>query len=197
MTLRKNLAEALRDLSQNSYLLAVATVDLQRRAPGEIAAALQPAVQELCSDERPLPVGTVAMSDDEVQQRLPRISQFMTDVLLVEMQAMFHAHLMLASGRTLAQQAVQIESLLNGWAARRSPEFLWAYRDVILLTEIRNAVMHARGLIQLPNQRLCDAGWTEEELRSEVSLKARSFSDFLRFKRAVRTVANEILPDGE
>jgi len=40
-----------------------------------------------------------------------------------------------------------------------------------------------------------DAGWAEDELRGERRLHSRSFPDFLAFKRGVRTVANEALPN--
>lgn len=195
MSLRDDLSTALRELSQNSYLLAVATVHLQTCKPSDIAASLQPAVQQLCGDKKPLPPGSVVMKPAEVRKRLPHVSQFVTDVLLVEMQAVFHSHLMLAANHTLDEPAKQIEALLGGWPGRLSPKFSWAYRDIILLTEIRNAVMHARGAIHVPNERLKNAGWSPDALAAEPSLTNRSFSDFLRFKRAVRTVANEVLPD--
>jgi hypothetical protein len=136
------------------------------------------------------------MSAKDVFRLKPAFASFTTDLLLVELQALLHTHLMLAAGYTLDQPALQIEALLAKlWPRDTRSDNEWAYREVILLTEIRNAVMHARGQVDRRSQRLLDAGWSPQELDSEPRLDQRSYSDFLRFKRAVRTVANEAIPE--
>jgi len=195
MNLRSDLSEQLRRLSQQSYLLAHSTVLLGRLGALEISNGLAESVDALCTDGVPVSEDSVVVSEAHVKLLLKEQNQFVTDVLLVEMQALLHTHLMLASNHPLDERAIQIEALLNGlWPAQARGDHAWAYREVVLLTEVRNAVMHTRGKLELPNQRLLDAGWTQEELVGERRLTTRSFSDFLRFKRAVRTVANEALP---
>lgn len=195
MGLRRDLTAELRELTQQSYLLAVATSSLLNRADAEILSALPGAVNQLCSDGRVVPEESIEMSAQEVHRLKPSFANFAADLLLVELQALLHAHLMLAAGHTLDVPAHQIESLLAKlWPKERRGNNEWAYREVVLLTEIRNAVMHARGKVDRSSQRLLDAGWSLPELESEPRLDQRSYSDFLRFKRAVRTVANEAMP---
>src|SRR5918992_1899361 len=173
MELRRNLTLELRELTQRSYLLALATVALLDLENSEIAANLPKAVNQLCSDGRVVPEESIEMSAQEVYRLKGTFASFTTDLLLVELQAIFHTHLMLAAGHTLEQPALQVESLLAKlWPRDKRSNNEWAYKEVILLTEVRNAVMHARGQIDRRNPRL----------------GSRSYSDFLRFKRAIRTV---------
>lgn len=196
MELRRNLTLELRELTQRSYLLALATVSLLDLENSEIAANLPRAVNQLCSDGRIVPDESIEMSAREVNRLKPSFASFTTDLLLVELQAIFHTHLMLAAGYALDQPALQMEALLAKlWPKDARGRNEWAYKEVILLTEVRNAVMHARGQIDRRSQRLLDAGWSTEELDSEPRLGGRSYSDFLRFKRAVRTIANEAIPE--
>lgn len=195
MSLRDDLTFQLQRLSQHSYLLAYSTSQLLNCSYSEIATGLAKGVNRLCTDAQVVPEESVEVSTTQIKKLLPEHIQFVTDVLLVEMQALMHTHLMLAANHSLDVQARQIESLLADlWPVERRGTNAWAYRELLLLTEIRNAVMHARGEISLPSQRLLDAGWTEQELAQERRLTKRSFSDFLRFKRVVRTIANEVLP---
>lgn len=196
MGLRQDLQSQLTLISRRSYLLAQATARLLETNPKDLGLSLAASVNVLCTDGQPIPEDAIAMTEQQVREQLPVLNQFMTDVLLVELQALLHTHLMLAANNSLEDQAQQIESLLAKlWPAAARANREWAYRDVILLTEIRNAVMHRRGNVEVPNPRLRDAGWSDDELLAERRLRKRSFSDFLAFKRAVRTVANEALPD--
>lgn len=196
MELRRNLTIELRELTQQSYLLALGTVSLLDLDNLEIVARLPRAVNQLCSDGRVVPDEAIEMSAQEVQRLRSLFGSFATDLLLVELQALFHTHLMLAAGQNLDQPAWQIEALLAKlWPRDARGASEWAYKEVILLTEIRNAVMHARGQVDRRSQRLLDAGWSLKELDGEPRLDRRSYSDFLRFKRAVRTVANEAIPE--
>jgi hypothetical protein len=194
MELRRNLTLELRELTQRSYLLALATVSLLDLENSEIVQKLPNAVNQLCSDGRIVPDEAIEMSAQEVYRLKPSFASFTTDLLLVELQAIFHTHLMLAAGHSLEVQAKQMESLLDKlWPKDARGTNVWAYKEVILLTEVRNAVMHARGQIDKRSQRLLSAGWSLQELDREPRLNSRSYSDFLRFKRAVRTVANEAI----
>jgi hypothetical protein len=194
MDLRRNLTKELRELSQQSYLLALATTSLLDQDSSDIARSLPEAVNKLCSDGQVVPDESVEMTPKEVKRLKASFTSFTTDLLLVELQALLHTHLMLAAGYTLDQPAVQIEALLAGlWPKEGRGESEWAYKEVILLTEIRNAVMHARGQVDRRSQRLLSAGWSRQDLDDDTRLERRSFSDFLRFKRAVRTIANAIL----
>jgi hypothetical protein len=194
MDLRRNLASELRELTQQSYLLALATVSLLEQDSSDIVTSLPKAVNQLCSDGRVVPDEAVEMTPKEVKRLKASFTSFTTDLLLVELQALLHTHLMLAAGYTLDQQAIQMEALLAGlWPKAKRGDSEWAYKEVILLTEIRNAVMHARGQVDRRSQRLLLAGWSEQDLDDEPRLAQRSFSDFLWFKRAVRTIANEVL----
>lgn len=196
MELRRDLTIELRELTQRSYLLALATVSLLGTENSEIVANLPKAVNQLCTDERIVPDESIEMSAREVYRLKPSFASFTTDLLLVELQAIFHTHLMLSAGHTLEQPAVQMEALLAKlWPREVRRDNEWAYKEVVLLTEVRNAVMHARGQIDRRSQRLLDAGWSPQELDSERRLGSRSYSDFLRFKRAVRTVANEAISE--
>lgn len=196
MELRRDLTLELRELTQRSYLLAMATVSLLSLENSEIVANLPKAVNQLCTDGRIVPDESIEMSAQEVYRLKPSLASFTTDLLLVELQAIFHTHLMMAAGHTLEQPALQMEALLAKlWPKDLRRDNEWAYKEVILLTEVRNAVMHARGQIDCRSQRLLDAGWSLQELASEPRLGSRFFSDFLRFKRAVRTVANEAIPE--
>ena len=196
MELRRDLTLELRELTQRSYLLALATVSLLDLENSDVVAKLPKAVNQLCSDGRIVPDESIEMSVQEVYRLKPSFASFTTDLLLVELQAIFHTHLMLAAGYTLEEPALQIESLLAKlWPRDVRSNNAWAYKEVVLLTEVRNAVMHARGQIDRRSQRLLDAGWSLQELESEPRLGSRSYSDFLRFKRAVRTVANEAIPE--
>lgn len=194
MDLRRNLASELRDLTQQSYLLALATVSLLERDNSNIVTSLPEAVNQLCLDGRVVPDDAIEMTPKEVKRLKASFASFTTDLLLVELQALFHTHLMLAAGYSLDHPAVQMEVLLASlWPKANRGDSEWAYREVILLTEVRNAVMHARSQVDKRSQRLLDAGWSMGELDAEPRLDRRSFSDFLHFKRAVRTIANEVL----
>lgn len=194
MDIRRNLTSELRELTQQSYMLALATVSLLERDNSDIVTSLPEAVNQLCSDGRVVPDNAVEMTPKEVKRLKVSFASFTIDLLLVKLHALFHTHLMLAAGYKLDQPAVQMEALLASlWPKEKRGDSEWACREAILLTEIRNAVMHARGQVDKRSKRLLDAGWSIKDLEDEPRLARRTFSDFLRFKRAVRTIANEVL----
>src|SRR5262245_45588946 len=112
MSLRTDLTTQLRELSQRSYLLAYGTAQLINAEPATIAGSLADAINHLCIDGRVVSSDAVEMDASEVRVHLKEINKFMTDVLLVELQALLHTHLMLAAGKSLQDPALQMEALL-------------------------------------------------------------------------------------
>ncbi len=215
-TPRERLKERLGGLTRLEYLAVYAALELGRRDTEDVAEALPSRIREL-SQSAKNPSGRrfeqedIRIRPDQVAELARRLPAFVVDLLLVDLEAFVHGFLADLAGRTVSEDTASIEVLVaHLWpkgarivaqakktgrpAVREGPEH-WSYREVVLLSEVRHSIVHGNGEVDLgrSRQRLLDAGWTNDELDGEASLRTRTINDFLRFKRAVRTLANEAL----
>lgn len=189
----KPLDENLKEFSRLAYLLAYATDISGATDAGDVVNGLEQAVRNQCHDPERLSPGSIKMKPAEVESFRQRLPGFLADLLIIALDTFLHARLAAACDREASDTASPYEEDLSRlWPKERRTGKEWAYKDVILLAEVRNAIVHADGIVKAHHQRLADAGWSEEALNRETCLRQRSFGHFLRFKRAVRTIANEV-----
>jgi hypothetical protein len=184
------LAQDLRRLTQLSYLLATGASLVKELDPRTISSSLQWRVQELCTDGQT--VKTVALRPADVTATCTQLPGFTADILLVYLETLFHSRLADALGITGTALTPPIETLLHRRSATSRNQ--WWYRELVLLAVIRNSVAHSNGVVGSPYTRLTNAGWKEAEVNALSCLTHRSFADFLRFKRAVRTAGTQLCP---
>ena len=182
----------LKRLTQMSYLLASGASLVTESSSTEMSNRLQARIAILCSDGQPLK--RVAFSAEDVAKRRVELPSFLADLLLVHLNTLLHSTLAQYAGVLAEEQAPSLETLVMKLSQLdKVPRAEWWFRDIILLSEIRHRVVHGDGKVFLPCQRLLAAGWENTMLSSETCMTQRSFSDFLRFKRSVRTAANNLL----
>jgi hypothetical protein len=181
-------AQELRHLTQLSYLLATGVSLVKELDPRTISASLQWRVQDLCTDGQT--VKTVAMREADVAAARTRMPGFTADILLVYLETLFHSRLADALRLSGTKPTPAIEKVMRRRRPTSGSE--WWYRDIVLLAVIRNAVAHANGVVSPPYTRLLAAGWNASDVTNLPCLASRSFADFLHFKRAVRTAANQL-----
>lgn len=191
MSALSSFRKELKYLTQQSYLLASGVSMVTEVPPSSVARTLKKRIQSLCTDGQP--VTSAALSTSQVCTVRKKLPGFSADLLLVFLDTVVHVHLAEEAGIPAHMQPPSVEDLVAQLGGAGAPVDEWWFRDVVLLSEIRNKIVHGDGKIALPCQRLTAAGWTDAALASEACLKSRSFSDFLRFKRAARTTANGLL----
>lgn len=215
--LRAQLARFLGRLSRLTYLAVYAAIALRDIDADVIARQLPGALKQL-SGEAPDESGRyfeesdVNMQPEQIDGLRTELPSFVVDMLIVELEAFVHGFLGDASGQQINEDAKPIETLIAGlWprearyeaqkkkSGKGAPGEHWSYKDIILLSEVRHSIVHGDGKVSLERsqQRLRVAGWTEEELAPRTALEKRDFKDLLRFKRAVRTLANEVIAFAE
>ena len=140
-----------------------------------------------------MPVTAAALNAADIRARRVELPRFLADLLLVYLEAVVHLRLSSHAGAPSDAQPPPMEALVAKLGVDGVPTGEWWYKDLVLLSEIRNRVVHADGVVRVPCQRLFAAGWEEVDLRAERCLAMRSYSDFLRFKRSARTAANRLL----
>lgn len=214
-SLRSQLEGILGRLSRMDYLAVFAALEVSAAEPSDVAKRL-PAALKQYSDasphepERSLDSNAIEVGADQIRELQGELPGFVVDLLVVDLEAALHGFLSEAAGVDISKDSSSLENLLNKlWPgdARRDAQARksgrgragraehWSYQDAILLSEVRNAIVHGNGnvLLQRCKQRLLDAGWTEKTLNEQRVLNERGLNDLLRFKRAVRTIANEVL----
>ncbi|MBL8679410.1 MAG: hypothetical protein JNK05_09610 [Myxococcales bacterium] len=201
------LKSFLKRVTQQGYLALYASSLVQKEGPDAIAAdlpqrlgALEQHVDPALSVKK-----NVNMTVSDVRALLPTIPNFIVDLLIVDLEANLHLFLSDLAGIDRSATAQSFENLLaKVWPrdARTKPDKTnleqgehWSYRQVILLSVIRNAIVHNGGHLDLLRvaARLRDACWTDDEIRDVVRMRERRIDDLFRFKRAVRTLANSAL----
>lgn len=209
--LLKDLERFLGRLSRRDYLAIYAASILQDKDPNEVAAELPSRLGDLEEvEENGRSVAKIKLRPDQITELTPGLPDFVIDLLLVDLEAFIHDFLTDAAGCDKAANSQPLESLVaKVWPAdaRRDAQEKkagkgstgraehWSYKDLILLSEIRNAIVHGDGevLLARTTNRLQASGWTDEELDKITIYKRRSIDDLFRFKRAVRTLANEAI----
>ncbi len=213
---RDRLVALLGRLTRLDSLLIYAALNLRSREVSGIAQDLPNILKEF-SDESPehtgrtFAEGGIRISAEQIAAVLPTLPAFTIDLLLVDLEALVHGFLADLVGLARTDDSQPLEKLLARlWpkearrkaqderlAGKDGPEEHWSYREIILLSEIRNAIVHGDGRVDpARDQRLKNAGWTNDELAQDnlrQILEARGFNDFLRFKRASRTLLNEVI----
>jgi hypothetical protein len=213
--LREHLRKFLGRLSRLDYLAVFAAVALKEHAPAEIAAALSTTLKELSqsaddNNGRDFDEDAVGMRPEQIAELRGDLPDFVVDLLIVALEAFVHGFLTDAAGLQPTDDSKPLETLLASlWPrearfdaqqkkagmGKEGRAEHWSYKEVLLLSEVRNAIAHGNGtvILERSKQRLKDAGWTETELAASQVLAKRTFNDLLRFKRAVRTLANEVV----
>lgn len=189
------LREKLGELTRESYLLGYAVAQLATVNPHKIESELQLSISDLLRNPGELKIDSIEMSSNQIQEFIKYLPVRLGQILVTSLDSFFHAFLDKVAGR-IDENSVQFETdIAVMWPREDRGEKAWAYKDVILMAEVRNAIVHGNGELQdARRQRLRDAEWTDDEInRVQKILKTPSFDDFLRFKRAVRTVANAVL----
>lgn len=190
------LGKKLGDGTRHMYLLSFAVSVLREQSPSEIAATLQNRLTAMCREPDKVKSDAINMTTPQVREASRSLSGYLADLLIVDLDATLHSILNALDGEAPRDGDPPFETVLGRlWPKEVRGEHAWAYRDVILLAEVRNTIVHGSGEVDLLERggRLQAAGWDREELRKEEVLRSRSLDDVLRMKRAVRTVANEAL----
>jgi hypothetical protein len=189
------LIQKLGELTRESYLLGYAVAQLATFNPHKIESELQTSISELLRKPDELKIDSIEMSPNQIQEVVKYLPVHLGQILITNLDSFLHAFLDKVAGR-IDENAVQFETdLAIMWPRGNRGEKAWAYKEVILMAEVRNSIVHGNGELQdARRQRLQDAEWTDDEInRVQEILKTPSFDDFLRFKRAVRTVSNAVL----
>lgn len=194
--LKARLAKRLGAETRRLYLLAYAVAGLVEQDADEIADKLEAAVRRMCREANEVTEGAINMTASQVRREVKRLPEYLMDLLLINLDATLHSLLNgMDEGSSRDGDAPFEEILARRWPSDERGTKGWAYRDIILLAEVRNAIVHGDGEVDLQSRgaRLYDAGWSSEELEGEPILRSRCLDDVLRMKRAVRTVANQAL----
>lgn len=191
VTLNDEFFDRLGELSRRAYVLAFAMSEIEKVSPASFGDDLQVRFERFCHDGRQMDPQAIQIQPEQVRQVRRELPSFIADLLLVSLESEFHGLLMrLFFPDKIDESSKPLEELFNCFAPRQEQgEHRWAYQDAILLAEIRNAIVHGQGVVKASHPRLLAAGWSSEILSNETCLDYRSFSDFLRFKRCVRTIA--------
>lgn len=181
----------LKRLSQMSYLLGAGVALVVETDQRVISQSLRRRIESLCTDGKP--VTAAALKATEVGACRVELPRFIADLLLVYLEAVLHLRLASRAGVPSSKQPPSIEVLVARLGVGGLPTDEWWFKDLVLLSEIRNKVVHSDGAVRVPCKRLIAAGWEQSHLDAQPCLVTRSYSDFLRFKRSARTAANKLL----
>jgi hypothetical protein len=219
VTLRSHLEKFLGRLSRLDYLAVFSAIEVSEADPATVVARLPGALKRYSNsspDEsgRSLNEKAIEVRAEQILELKSELPGFVVDLLVVDLEAFLHGFLSDAAEVDVANDSSPLETLLSKlwpgdarWAAQerrsgRGPAGRaehWSYSDVVLLSEVRNAIVHGNGevLLARSRQRLLNAGWSDESLKNLRLLRERGLNDLFRFKRAVRTIANEVLTYAE
>jgi hypothetical protein len=189
------LKDKLGSLTRRGYVLAFAAAQLPDMDPKKATKQLQTSVATLCREVKDLKIDSIELRSDQFLEIRKTIPSFLVDLLLIDLDAFLHGFLNRALNKNIDKTDESYETLLAQIDKNLKEQHAWAYKEILLLAEIRNSIVHGNGVISLESRskRLVGAGWKEEELISLPLLEERKFDDFLRLKRAVRTIANAAL----
>jgi len=187
MIVRRNFRTELQRVTELSYLLGSGCALVVQEPPDATAAGVRERLQSLCTDGRP--ITRAGLRRSQIRPRRKELPSFVADLLLVHLAAFSHVRLALACGCAPDAEAPATETLL-GKRPGTLPD--WCRRDIVLLAEVRNSIVHGDGTVSPKNPRLAAAGWDPDMLATDGALSSRSFNHVLRFKRAVRTAGNAL-----
>jgi len=212
------LEKRLGSLSRRSYLLLYATLKLPEVSSELISSTLSETLAQATSsspDDYTFSADSVNLDPKQIQKLAPDLASFASELLLVAMEAMIHGFMSELVGDSITGKQRSLEELLAVlWPAKcrkaRQKEIWggratmhdgqpvhdehWSVRDIMLLAEIRNAIVHGDGVVRFDrSNRLSEHGWSETDLALTKILATRTINDVLRFRRAVRTLANEVV----
>lgn len=185
----------LKRFSHDSNVMLLATQLLTERDHQEVAAELPRALGR--AGGRGDAASGIKMKPAEIQTAMTGAVGAMVDLLLVRLEAELHAHLQEAHGHDPDDDSHPLETLCASARPSRNEALsgsMTDYREVILLSCIRNAVVHGDGTVRWSRfgNRLAAAGWVEEAATAKTCLNGpRSFEDLLHFKKVVRSVATQ------
>lgn len=186
----------LKKFSHDSNVLLLAAQLLKERDHQEMAAELPRALGR--AGGRSVASG-IKMKPGEISLAMTNAVGAAVDLLLVRLEAELHAHLQEANGYDPDDHARSLEMLCASVRPSREETLSGEktdYREVILLSCIRNAVVHGDGTVRWSRfgKRLAAAGWVAEAVTGRTCLNGpRSLEDLLHFKRVVRSVATQQL----
>jgi hypothetical protein len=178
-------AAQLKRLTQDSYLLMHSVVTTKTADPAQVSTSLSDTLSSVCRSGRRVaePHKSLILPDQvsDIRERLPCS---LSRLLIVRLDSMMHEVLSRKSRRA---KDLRFEHDL-AWAKSE-----WWYREVILLAEVRNHIVHGDGLSEDRSKRLKKAGWSPEEIEQQSArFTNTSYSDFLDFKKVVRTALNRV-----
>jgi hypothetical protein len=186
--LRERFFREFATLTQHIYLCAFAAVRLPETDFEEVATDVAQSCKSLLSSADEYWNDAIEGRKQKLEEATKTFPKFMLELLIVRLDSTLHALLdELDSGVADGEkQCGQFEQQLAPLRTRAAE----AYRWVILLAEIRNAIVHNGGRFGPSRfQRLRDAGWSQPELDA-ISKEQLTLSHVLRMKGAVRTAAN-------
>lgn len=197
--IQMKLRDRLSELSKNCYLLLTAVDLLSKTDSAEVTEMIGDSVVRYIKDGENTDASSFKMTASEVRQRIPALPRFVVDTLLVSLDALAHDTLAAHHGRPSFEEAPAFEADVAAlWPHKDGlRENAWAYRDLILLAELRNAIVHRDGIWDPFSRaatvnRLRAAGADDEYIRA-ARLSSRGIDVFLDMKSAVRTGLNMCL----
>lgn len=178
------------ELSQFSYLTCVAGARVVNGSVDDVAAEVPTATASF--GEVPEASNKITMTPSQVRDRVPGLRLWLIQSLLIRLDSLLHAVLDDAVGRRPEEESGPIESDIARLSPDAKVQHDWAYRDVVLLAEHRNCIVHGDGSLSPTREnRLRSAGWqSREEALERVNWEQPTFADFIQYKKAVRTIAN-------
>lgn len=131
----------------------------------------------------------IKMSSAQIRRTQESAPHFVVDMLLVRLEAEIHGHIKQSSGHDPSKDSLPLETLCAG--VERNEDF----KQLILLSCIRNAIVHGDGRVRWPriSNRLIAAGWSDGEFAALARATAppRSLNDLLFFKKVARSVVTQ------
>lgn len=188
------LRSAMVEIGHYSYLACYAADRLSVDSPEVISNAVPKCVRRLCRDPDSLYGGNddIELDKVSVSKRIPGMQTWVIQSLLIRLDALLHAVLDILNVRDLEADSQPIESDICRVLPPVKREYLsWAYKDVVLLAVYRNCVVHGNGALPIGRaKRLIDAGWEPNLWLDRIDWGDPRFDDFLRLKKAVRSIAS-------
>ncbi|MHB1261749.1 MAG: hypothetical protein ACYC2H_08535 [Thermoplasmatota archaeon] len=189
----------LRTASQGLYTATAGITSTMELAESNPAALREQVVVSLNSvpqrpDGRTVGPQDLDMTDEQTRLAARRLPLAVAELTVLRLDALLHEFLDRLNRRDVEQDSTQFEQDLQSMRDHPNGNIRAAYQLVILLSVLRNAVVHTDGAVsERGHRRLRDANWTTEDLGRFPPYRQLTIGDCLNFKANVRAAANYML----
>lgn len=206
---KKIMTEATR----SAYLTLYSASLLKGKSDAEIARDVEAGIRDLAGGGSPPTQHRIRMGPSKVKRARPLLGRFLLHSLMIRLDLALHASLNALAGRPPGKD-VAIEKQLKDSPFETLD--VWAVRDGVQLSVLRNLVVHAEATFHDDNKRangklkkmckiledrgMSEHSWHGKRLRSQSDvvewcrsdarriLSSPAFEDYTRLKKAVRKI---------